>query len=116
MRAVFAVGMKQLEEEQAQQRGGNRGDGSAQSRTDTPALPTPDSSAPSGSHTRTGPAAAPGETCQGEQGNDSGSEDSDDDDEDGGAPLYGSAYGELPLPPPDTEGELSWLDQIDDLD
>lgn len=115
MRAIFAVGMKQLEEEQAQQRGGNRGNGSAQSQTDTPALPTPDSRAPLGAHTGAAPAAAPDQMYQGGQGDDLGSEDSDDD-EDGGAPLYGSAYGELPLPPQGTEDELSWLDQIDDLD
>jgi len=103
-----------MEEKQAQQRGRNRGDGSAQSQTDTPALPTPNSSAPSASHTGTGPAPAPDQTHQEKEGDDSGSEDSDD--EDGGAPLYGSAYGELPLPPQHTEDELSWLDQIDDLD
>ncbi|KAH6640325.1 hypothetical protein F5144DRAFT_525766 [Chaetomium tenue] len=115
MRAVFAVGMKQLEEEQAQQRDGNHEHISAASQNGT-ALPTSNPSSPLGPCAGKGPAIAPTHTYQGQQGDDSGSEDSDDD-EDGGAALYGPGLEEPPLRLGDTgRGELNGLDSIDDLD
>ncbi|KAH6843282.1 hypothetical protein B0I37DRAFT_215455 [Chaetomium sp. MPI-CAGE-AT-0009] len=123
MVAIFAVGMKQLEEEHAQQRGQNHGHESEQPlKAQFPAeqetaLPTSNSSALSGPQTGMTAAAAlegHGQMYQGQQGNSSGSEDSDD--EDGGAALYGPAPEELPLRLGETGGELDGLDQIDDLD